>query len=89
MRVKTADEFYMLMGTLSHELLQGRAINSDDIIRSVYSMAPLPLPKLEQFRERFMYDITPFNAAMNSASRTAAYEDESSEDIQELARSQG
>jgi len=50
-------------------------------------MAPLPLPKLQELREKFMYDITPFSAAMNSASHKAAYNDEA-DDLPELSQGQ-
>lgn len=79
-RVSSADEFYMKMGQLTSELERGDIITCDEIIQSVYSMAPMPLPKLTELREKFMYDITPFNAAVNSADRQRAGEDGNSSD---------
>ena len=76
-RVGSADEFYMKMGELTCELERGDVITCDEIVQSVYSMAPIPLPKLAELREKFMYDITPFNAAVNSADGQSTRHDDS------------
>ena len=67
----------MKMGELTCELERGDVITCDEIVQSVYSMAPIPLPKLAELREKFMYDITPFNAAVNSADGQPARLDDS------------
>lgn len=73
------------MGTLTHELMEGKIITSDELIHSIYNMAAIPLSKLSALREKYMYDITPFSAAINSASHQAAghSEEEGSDYIQE------
>ena len=67
----------MKMGELTCELERGDVITCDEIVQSVYSMAPIPLPKLTELREKFMYDITPFNAAVNSADVQTTRHDDS------------
>lgn len=80
----------MSMGSLTRDLSQGQIIRTDELIHSIYHMAPIPLPKFTELREKFMYDITPFTAAMNSASHKAIYnEEEASDYMQELSRKQG
>lgn len=70
----------MSMGALTHELSEGKIISAEELIHNVYNMAPIPLPKFAELRERFMYDITPFSAAMNSASHKAVYSGEDGPD---------
>ncbi|XP_067935061.1 TBC1 domain family member 30-like [Watersipora subatra] len=85
-RCTTADEFYMTMGTLTHDLSEGKIISVEELIRAIYGMAPLPLPKFSELREKYMYDITPFSAAMNSASHKAVYSGDDGPDyLQELS----
>lgn len=80
----------MIMGQLSRDLVNGDIMSSEELIHSIYSMAVLPLPQLDLLREKFMYDITPFSAAMNSASHKAAFGEEDSVDtIHDIAKKGG
>lgn len=64
--VQSADEFYTVMGTLSHKMLSCNMIEPDSLIKMVYSMGPLPMSQLTELREKYTYNITPFTAAMSS-----------------------
>lgn len=60
--IQSADEFYCEMSVLTKELLQGKLIHADNLMRTVYHIAAFPFPRLEEFREKYTYNITPFVA---------------------------
>ncbi|EMP30310.1 TBC1 domain family member 30 [Chelonia mydas] len=65
---ETADEFYSTMGKLTQEMLEDNLIDSNELMQTVYSMAQFPFPQLAELREKYTYNITPFPAAVKSAS---------------------
>jgi len=58
--VRSADDFYCVMSDLMRDALRGELIEGDDLIRTSYKLAPLPFPNLNQLREKYTYNITPF-----------------------------
>lgn len=56
--VRTADEFYCKMGTLSGELLNGHLFDSNGLIQKVVDLGPIP--ELQKMREKHLYNITPW-----------------------------
>ncbi|XP_071589580.1 TBC1 domain family member 30 isoform X2 [Heliangelus exortis] len=65
---ETADEFYSTMGKLTQEMLEDNLIDSNELMQTVYTMAQFPFPQLAELREKYTYNITPFPAAVKSAS---------------------
>uniref|UniRef100_A0A8C1KK12 TBC1 domain family member 30 n=1 Tax=Cyprinus carpio TaxID=7962 RepID=A0A8C1KK12_CYPCA len=57
---QTADEFYSTMGCLTQEMLEHNLIDSNELMQTVYSVAPFPFPQLAELREKYTYNITPF-----------------------------
>ncbi|XP_041526936.1 TBC1 domain family member 30 isoform X1 [Microtus oregoni] len=57
---ETADEFYSTMGRLTQEMLENDLLQSQELMQTVYSMAPFPFPQLAELREKYTYNITPF-----------------------------
>uniref|UniRef100_A0A9J8CP75 TBC1 domain family member 30 n=1 Tax=Cyprinus carpio carpio TaxID=630221 RepID=A0A9J8CP75_CYPCA len=45
---QTADEFYSTMGCLTQEMLEHNLIDSNELMQTVYSMAPFPFPQLAE-----------------------------------------
>ncbi|XP_013384908.1 TBC1 domain family member 30-like isoform X2 [Lingula anatina] len=66
MTVQSADEFYQMMASLTSEMLDTDLIDPDSLIKKIYAMAPFPLPRLTELREKYEFNITPFQAAMNA-----------------------
>ncbi|XP_038054480.1 TBC1 domain family member 30-like isoform X2 [Patiria miniata] len=60
MEVESADEFYSTMGLLGNKMLKGEIIDGDELIQTIYSLAPFPFPHLNEIREKYMFSITPF-----------------------------
>ncbi|XP_053319376.1 TBC1 domain family member 30-like isoform X2 [Spea bombifrons] len=65
---QNADDFYSTMGRLTQEMLEDNIIDSNELMQTVYSMAPFPFPQLSELREKYTYNITPFPAPVKSAS---------------------
>jgi len=71
MSINSADEFYTSMGVLTQEMMDGKSIDADQLMKMVYAMAPFPYPQLTELREKYTYNITPFSqAAMNGSTIT-------------------
>ncbi|KAL4225983.1 hypothetical protein ACF0H5_013970 [Mactra antiquata] len=65
--VSSADEFYTLMGDITQEMLEGNVLDADSIIKSIYCIAPFPLPQLTELREKYTYNIRPFTPSTKKA----------------------
>ncbi|KAM5287695.1 TBC1 domain family member 30 isoform 2-T2 [Ctenodactylus gundi] len=65
---ETADEFYSTMGRLTQEMLENDLLQSQELMQTVYSMAPFPFPQLAELREKYTYNITPFPATVKPSS---------------------
>ncbi|XDV24599.1 hypothetical protein PO909_028725 [Leuciscus waleckii] len=77
---QTADEFYSTMGCLTQEMLERNLIDSNELMQTVYSMAPFPFPQLAELREKYTYNITPFPAPVRANSSLALHGWESDDD---------
>ncbi|XP_053378292.1 TBC1 domain family member 30-like isoform X2 [Mercenaria mercenaria] len=66
--VSSADEFYTLMGDITQEMLEGNILDADSMIKSIYCIAPFPLPQLTELREKYTYNIRPFTPSSKKAS---------------------
>ncbi|XP_016125922.1 TBC1 domain family member 30 [Sinocyclocheilus grahami] len=77
---QTADEFYSTMGCLTQEMLEHNLIDSNDLMQTVYSMAPFPFPQLAELREKYTYNITPFPSPVRANSSLALHGWESDDD---------
>ncbi|XP_026064970.1 TBC1 domain family member 30 isoform X1 [Carassius auratus] len=77
---QTADEFYSTMGCLTQEMLEHNLIDSNELMQTVYSMAPFPFPQLAELREKYTYNITPFPTPVRANSSLALHGWESDDD---------
>ncbi|XP_067283742.1 TBC1 domain family member 30 isoform X2 [Pseudorasbora parva] len=77
---QTADEFYSTMGCLTQDMLEHNLIDSNELMQTVYSMAPFPFPQLAELREKYTYNITPFPAPVRANSSLALHGWESDDD---------
>ncbi|XP_043092617.1 TBC1 domain family member 30 isoform X2 [Puntigrus tetrazona] len=77
---QTADEFYSIMGCLTQEMLENNLIDSNELMQTVYSMAPFPFPQLAELREKYTYNITPFPTPVRANSSLAMHGWESDDD---------
>ncbi|XP_078075926.1 TBC1 domain family member 30 isoform X1 [Mustelus asterias] len=64
---QSADEFYSTMGKLTQEMLEDGLIDCNELMQTLYSMAPFPFPQLAELREKYTYNINPFPAPMKSS----------------------
>lgn len=64
MTVRSADEFYGLMGALTQELLEFELIDANTLIKSVVTIGPLT--ELKSLREHYLYNINPWGATVPS-----------------------
>lgn len=60
--VRSADEFYCLMGALTQELLEFELIDANTLIKSVVTIGPLT--ELKSLREHYLYNINPWGASV-------------------------
>lgn len=58
MTIKSADEFYCKMGTLSGELLNGHLFDSNGLIQRIVELGPIA--DLQKMREKHLFNITPW-----------------------------
>ncbi|XP_042577611.1 TBC1 domain family member 30 isoform X4 [Cyprinus carpio] len=77
---QTADEFYSTMGCLTQEMLEHNLIDSNELMQTVYSVAPFPFPQLAELREKYTYNITPFPTPVRANSSLALHGWESDDD---------
>lgn len=56
--IKTADEFYCKMGTLSGELLNGHLFDSNGLIQKIVELGPIT--DLQKMRDKHLYNIAPW-----------------------------
>ncbi|CAF4309025.1 unnamed protein product [Rotaria sp. Silwood2] len=60
LKVSTADQFYSVMANLSVQLLDEKIIDADNLIKEIYNFGPFPTPMLSDLRQKFSFNITPF-----------------------------
>ncbi|CAF1157087.1 unnamed protein product [Didymodactylos carnosus] len=74
LKVQSADQFYSAMGLLSVQLLDEKIIDVDNLIRDIYAFGPFPTSILSELRQKFSFNITPFqqlSSSNNVADRTS------------------
>jgi len=96
--VSTADDFYSIMGVLAREMLEFGLMEPNKLIQSIVTLGAFPLPGLGQLRDKYRYNITPWNAegsggggsSLGSRNRMRLFysddeeaDDEESEDVEE------
>ena len=59
-KAQSADEFYSIMSKQMQDATNGKLINQDELVTMIYKLAPFPLPYLNELREKYTYNITPF-----------------------------
>ncbi|XP_035283002.1 TBC1 domain family member 30 isoform X1 [Anguilla anguilla] len=78
---QSADEFYSTMGCLTQEMLEHDLIDSNELMQTLYSMAPFPFPQLAELREKYTYNITPFPAPVKPCSSQGGRGRDSDEEV--------
>ncbi|XP_061109257.1 TBC1 domain family member 30 isoform X2 [Conger conger] len=78
---QSADEFYSTMGCLTQEMLEHDLIDSNELMQTLYSMAPFPFPQLAELREKYTYNITPFPAPVKPCSSQGGRGRDSEEEV--------
>lgn len=58
MGVRSADEFYCIMGVLTRELLESGLLDANSLIKAVVNIGPLT--ELNSLRDHYMYNINPW-----------------------------
>lgn len=64
--VRSADEFYCIMGVLTRELLEFGLVEPNSLIKSVVTIGPLP--ELKTLRDHYLYNINPWGTPLSSTS---------------------
>lgn len=62
MVVRSADEFYCIMGALTRELLEFELIDANSLIKAVVAIGPLN--ELKSLREHYLYNINPWGSSV-------------------------
>ncbi|XP_063928309.1 uncharacterized protein LOC135141274 isoform X2 [Zophobas morio] len=62
--VRSADEFYCIMGVLTRELLEFELIDANSLIKSVVAIGPLT--ELKSLREHYLYNINPWGTSVST-----------------------
>ena len=60
MKANSADAFYSMMSVLSIKLFDQNATDENNLIDKIYSYGTFPLTGLEELREKFTFNINPF-----------------------------
>ncbi|XP_017786846.1 PREDICTED: uncharacterized protein LOC108569698 [Nicrophorus vespilloides] len=63
--VKSADEFYCVMGVLMRELLEYDLIDANTLIKGIVAFGPLT--ELSNLREHYLYNINPWGSSLPAA----------------------
>ena len=66
MKASTADAFYSMMSVLSIKLFDQNAADENNLVEKIYSYGTFPLASLEELREKFTFNINPFQTTMDN-----------------------
>jgi TBC1 domain family member 30 len=66
MKANTADAFYSMMSVLSIKLFDQNTVDENNLIEKIYSYGAFPLIGLEELREKFTFNINPFQTSMDN-----------------------
>jgi len=81
MKANSADAFYSMMSVLSIKLFDPNVINENDLINKIYSYGEFPLEGLQELREKFTFNITPFLQSKSKANCNSNASEEKLVDI--------
>ncbi|KZS19474.1 TBC1 domain family member 30 isoform X1 [Daphnia magna] len=59
--VRTCDDFYSIMAVLAREMLEFGLMEPNHLVQTIVSMAPFPFPGLNELRDKYRYNITPWS----------------------------
>ncbi|KAF5278329.1 hypothetical protein FQA39_LY05818 [Lamprigera yunnana] len=63
--VRSADEFYCIMGVLTREILEFGIIDANLLVKAIVSIGPLT--ELPALREKYLYNINPWSSNVSSS----------------------
>ncbi|XP_069704210.1 serine-rich adhesin for platelets-like isoform X2 [Periplaneta americana] len=69
MAVDSADEFYSIMGVLTREMLEFGLMDTNNLVKTIVTIAPFPFPELPELRDKYLYNITPWTHTVSTAAR--------------------
>ncbi|CAF0754939.1 unnamed protein product [Adineta ricciae] len=82
LKVSSADQFYSVMAQLSVQLLNEKIIDADTLIKEIYNFGAFPTPILPDLRQKFSFNITPFQQlATPAAAMSNSTEDSKSKRV--------
>uniref|UniRef100_A0A0K2TK87 TBC1 domain family member 30 n=1 Tax=Lepeophtheirus salmonis TaxID=72036 RepID=A0A0K2TK87_LEPSM len=67
--VTSADEFYSVMGQISSEMLLMEQKDSNLLIKNLVGISPFPFTDVDELREKYTYNITPWSHGLAVAKR--------------------
>ncbi|CAF5127562.1 unnamed protein product, partial [Rotaria socialis] len=59
------------MANLSVQLLDEKIIDADNLIKEIYNFGPFPTPILSDLRQKFSFNITPFQQLSGPTASTS------------------
>ncbi|XP_047107783.1 uncharacterized protein LOC124776685 [Schistocerca piceifrons] len=89
--VNSADEFYSIMGVLTREMLEFGLMDTNNLVKTVVNLAPFPFPELNELRDKYLYNITPWTQSVSTAAKRGLKifysddDDETDEDDEKIA----
>ncbi|CAG2062404.1 unnamed protein product, partial [Timema podura] len=69
MAVTSADEFYSIMGVLTREMLEFGLMDTNNLVKTIVTIAPFPFPELPDLRDKYLYNITPWTQTVSTAAK--------------------
>ncbi|KAL0277887.1 UNVERIFIED_CONTAM: hypothetical protein PYX00_005010 [Menopon gallinae] len=66
--VESADEFYSIMGVVTREMLEFGLMDANNLIKMIVMVDPFP-NELQELREKYLYNISPWAQSVQSAAR--------------------
>lgn len=76
--VKSADEFYSIMGLLMMQLMEYTTTDGNKLITDIINLAEFPYVKVAELREKYTYHIRPLANTCNSPSGSSSFSGSSS-----------
>ncbi|XP_015787910.1 TBC1 domain family member 30 isoform X2 [Tetranychus urticae] len=77
--VESADEFYSIMGVLTREMMEFGVRDTNELVKTICTMAPFPFPQLADFREKYTFNIRPLTSLVKKGVNLF-YSDEEEDD---------
>ncbi|XP_053200324.1 TBC1 domain family member 30-like isoform X1 [Panonychus citri] len=77
--VESADEFYSIMGVLTREMMEFGVRDTNELVKTICTMAPFPFPQLADIREKYTFNIRPLTSLVKKGVNLF-YSDEEEDD---------